>query len=505
VWLTILLVEFGSLWIYISPEIKVGDPKKTGIAGMKNIVVATNRASIVLESFRAVVADHTWRQVRSASELLNACQRNNVELILVELDILSELGKPAAIKNDLSKIKHKNPLCTIIVLGKIDQLRAMVKTLKLGVDDYLTIPIIEEEFKLVLESAAEQLIQQAELDYLRDRFWKVDALSVVKTKSTLMHAVFNQIRSVAPTKAIVLLCGETGTGKGVMAQLLHQHSNRSGKNFIKVHCGAIPDTLLESELFGHEKGAFTGATRKKLGKFEIATEGTIFLDEVGTISPAAQIKLLQVLQDGSFNRVGGEEILTTDARIVAATNIDLKEMTEDGRFRKDLYYRLNVFPIEIPPLRDRIQDIHHLANLFLDRFNQKYQRQISEIHPSVLEAMGHYHWPGNVRELENLIERAYILTTEEMLMPQSFPTEVMGDMEQIEFPAIIKNTTLSEARRAVVEAFESHYIKDVLTANNGKVNKSAEAAGVGVRQFHKLMKKYNINKKQQVNSKKANK
>ena len=343
-------------------------------------------------------------------------------------------------------------------------------------------------------SDTEHMIRRAELDYLRDQFWKVDALDVIKTNSAVMTSMLKKIQSVASTKAIVLFSGETGTGKGVMAHLLHRHSNRAGESFISVHCGAIPDTLLESELFGHEKGAFTGATRKKLGKFEIAASGTIFLDEVGTITPTAQIKLLQVLQDGTFSRVGGEKTIVTDARIIVATNADLKAMAADGRFRKDLYYRLNVFPIEIPPLRDRKEDITYLANLFLERFDQKYQKQITSIHPIVLEAMRRYDWPGNVRELENLIERAYILTIEKIIMPQSFPSEVMGDTEQIEFPAVVKETTLTEARRVVIESFEAQYIKDVLAKHSGRINKSADAAGIGVRQFHKLMQKYNIRK-----------
>ena len=467
---------------------------------MKNILIATRRSRSVIQQFHFLAAEHSLKQVQSGPALLEISSNNSFELIFTGLDILGEVGDSGAIKENLERIKRQNPLCRIIVIGELKDLREMVKTLQLGVDDYLTIPVIEDEFRLVLESVSEHNIQKAELAYHRDQFWEVDALDVVKTESRLMKTVFDKIRSVAPTKAIVLFCGETGTGKGVMAQLMHQHSNRAGGSFINVHCGAIPDTLLESELFGHEKGAFTGATRKKLGKFEIAAGGTIFLDEVGTITPAAQTKLLQVLQDGAFNRVGGEKTLFADARVVAATNADLKQMSEQGHFRKDLYYRLNVFPIDIPPLRERVEDIPHLAKLFLDRFNQKYQRHISEIHPAILEAMRRYYWPGNVRELENLIERAYILTTEEMIMPHSFPTEVMGDMEEIQFPSAVKNSTLSEARRAVVEAFEAHYIKEVLLKNNGKVNKSAEAAGVGVRQFHKLMKKYNIHKKQFVSN-----
>jgi transcriptional regulator with GAF, ATPase, and Fis domain len=176
-----------------------------------------------------------------------------------------------------------------------------------------------------------------------------------------------------------------------------------------VHCGAIPDTLLENELFGHEKGAFTGAVRRKLGKFELASSGTIFLDEIGTLTPSAQIKLLQVIQDGTFSRVGGEAMLKTDARVIAATNADLTAMSERGEFRKDLYYRLNVFPVEIPPLRERLGDIPYFVEIFLKKLNQKHGKNIHVVHPHILEALKKYHWPGNIRELENLMERACIL------------------------------------------------------------------------------------------------
>ena len=195
-----------------------------------------------------------------------------------------------------------------------------------------------------------------------------------------MKKIFNKVQAVAPTKATVLLMGETGTGKGVLAKLLHSHSNRENAQFISVHCGAIPDTLLESELFGHEKGAFTGAVRKKLGKFEIARKGTIFLDEIATITPSAQVKLLQVLQDGCFSRVGGEEILSTDARVIAASNSDLKQLVEKGAFRKDLFFRLNVFPIEIPPLSERIEDIPIISKNFIHAKLAEWHEYLATVH-----------------------------------------------------------------------------------------------------------------------------
>jgi DNA-binding NtrC family response regulator len=203
-----------------------------------------------------------------------------------------------------------------------------------GADDYLTYPIDTDKVRLIFESVKKTSIINLELDYLRDQFWKTEWLHVVKSHHPAMRKVFANIRAVAPTIATVLLHGETGTGKGLIARLIHRHSLRHDKPFIAVHCGAIPDTLLESEMFGHEKGAFTGAVQKKLGKFEMARDGTIFLDEIGTVSAAAQIKLLQVLQDGSFSRVGGEQLLKTEARVIAATNSDLKQLCEEGRFRK---------------------------------------------------------------------------------------------------------------------------------------------------------------------------
>ncbi|UCF94160.1 MAG: sigma-54-dependent Fis family transcriptional regulator, partial [Desulfobacterales bacterium] len=319
---------------------------------------------------------------------------------------------------------------------------------------------------------------------------------LIQTKSALMQKVFEKIRSVSPTKSTVLLIGETGTGKSMMAKLIHQHSNRREAQFISVHCGAIPDTLLESELFGHEKGAFTGAIRRKMGKFEIAKGGTIFLDEIGTITPSAQIKLLQILQDGTFQRVGGESTLDANARVITATNTDLKKMCETGQFRKDLYYRLNVFPIEIPPLRERIEDIPSLCDSFLHRLNKFNSKQIDGIHPGVIEAFRRYSWPGNIRELENLVERAYILETSSILMPESFPNELFQSGSLVGCLPANSSMTLAEARQHGIEDIERNYLKEVLARNKGKINESAQEAGITTRQLNKLMNKYGIRKEE---------
>jgi transcriptional regulator with GAF, ATPase, and Fis domain len=251
---------------------------------------------------------------------------------------------------------------------------------------------------------------------------------------------------------------------------------------------------LESELFGHENGAFTGAIRRKLGKFEIAKGGTIFLDEIGTITPSAQIKLLQILQDGTFQRVGGEETIEANVRVIAATNTDLKKMCEQGLFRKDLYYRLNVFPIEVPPLRQRKEDIPHFVEVFLRRMNKFNAKAIHHVHPSVLEAFEQYDWPGNIRELENLIERAYILETSPILQPESFPSELFEAQGLTPSVAVDAKWTLSEVRKESLKHIEKNYIKEQLIHHKGKIKDSAKAAGITTRQLHKLMKKYSIRK-----------
>jgi DNA-binding NtrC family response regulator len=334
-----------------------------------------------------------------------------------------------------------------------------------------------------------------ELDYPQEAFWQTDALEIIRTHNPEMKKVYDQIRAVAPTKTTVLLCGETGTGKGVLASLLHRHSHREKGQFISVHCGAIPDTLLESELFGHEKGSFTGAFKRKPGKFEIAGMGTIFLDEINTITSSAQIKLLQVLQDGTFSRLGSEEVIKTDARFIAATNMDLKKMCDDGIFRNDLYYRLNVFPIEISPLRERSEDIPLLVDTFIKRFNMTMQKRIQSAHPDVIEAMKAYAWPGNIRELENLMERAFILETASVLTPESFPAEFFTGIKQTAVFKVDTALTLTEARHQVIDEFERQFIKEILAKNKGRINKSSEEAGISTRQFHKLMIRHGIQKK----------
>lgn len=314
------------------------------------------------------------------------------------------------------------------------------------------------------------------------------------SETPAMQEVLRRIHRVAPTRTTTLLLGETGVGKGTLARLVHRLSNRANRPFVTVHCGAVPETLLESELFGHEKGAFTGASRQKPGKFEIAHTGTIFLDEVGTLTPAAQIKLLDVLHSHSFQRVGGERDIFTDVRVIAATNEDLEEACRRGTFRKDLYYRINVFPLEVPALRDRLPDIPHMAHTILCRLQIGCADPVKRIADDVLEALMRYDWPGNVRELENLLERAVILETSDTLTRKSFPVELFADHPLAQPQHLDTTLPLEAVRRRCVEDVECAYLKELLKENTGRIDHTAARAGITPRQLNKLMKKYGLRK-----------
>jgi DNA-binding NtrC family response regulator len=430
---------------------------------------------------------------------LEKFQKRRYEFVFIDLGLIrgsTTEDRRFDYRELLQPFWHAFPAAEIIVLSPPEMIREAVKVVKAGASNYLTYPVNPVEVKYVTESIHEAVKMESELDYLRDRFWRKDSLQVVSTNSPLMRTVFDKVKSVAPTKTTVLLTGETGTGKGEIAKIIHRHSSRSDRQFISVHCGAIPDTLLESELFGHEKGAFTGAVKRKLGKFEIAERGTIFLDEIGTITPSAQIKLLQVLQDRTFQRVGGEEVIDADVRIIAASNADLKKMSDDGLFRKDLYYRLNVFSIEVPPLKERTEDIPLLVDVFLERFKRFHGKGIRYVHPEVMEALQAYPWPGNIRELENLIERACILERSSVLTPDSFPSELFAfDVPTPDVP-LAGAPTLAEARRRAIENAEMYYLTKLLASNRGRIAESAKTAGITARQLHKLMTKHRIRKEE---------
>ena len=427
---------------------------------------------------------------------LDELRKNRYDCILIDINLLAQVKEDnGGYKSALQPFWRLYPTLEVIVMTPPGLIREAVMAVKAGAGNYLTYPISREELTYITESTYRLHILESELDYLRAQFWQRDALDFIYTDSPLMQDIFDKIRSVAPTKSTVLLTGETGTGKGVLAKLIHGHSNRKEGPFIAVHCGAIPETLVESELFGHEKGAFTGAVRRKLGKFEIAREGTIFLDEIGTVPPSVQVKLLQVLQDRTFSRVGGEQTLEADVRIIAATNMNLKEMCHEGLYRKDLFYRLNVFPLEIPPLRERREDIFFIAEVILKRLNKLHGRDIRDIDSAVVEALREYPWPGNIRELENILERAYILEQSSILTAENFPPEIALSVhcQPVTAPTDA-SISLAEARNRGVAEIEQRYLRSVLTRNKGSIKKSAEEARITTRQMHKLMTRYGLRK-----------
>ena len=459
---------------------------------MKPILVATPDKQALEAITNSLSVEYTIDHADSFFSSLSQFGKKQFEFLFIDLDFLDDSVGHQPAQSFLQPFLDLRPEADIIILTETSRIRESVKLVKSGACDYLTYPIDSAEVKFVIENIRKDIRQFAELKYLRNQTWNQESFIVQKSKSPAMRQVLDKIRIVAPTDSTVLLTGETGVGKGVIAEMIHRHSRRAEKQLIRVHCGAIPDTLLESELFGHEKGAFTGAVRKKLGKFEIAAGGTLFLDEIGTITPAMQIKLLQVLQDRCFVRVGGEIPIRSDARIIAASNADLEEMVDTKQFREDLFYRLNVFPLEIPPLLQRRDDIPILVESFLNKLNKYSLKNISSVETRVMDALRQYNWPGNIRELENLIERAYVLEKTATLTEVNFPVSLFH--ASIFKADIDPNISIEEVRRRAVEEVEKQYLIALLKRHSGRIDTSAEAAGIGVRQLHKLMHKYQLDK-----------
>ncbi|MBP8830376.1 MAG: sigma-54-dependent Fis family transcriptional regulator [Desulfobacter sp.] len=455
---------------------------------MRDILVLTN-AEDEWHLISNVLSDAgNIRRAPDLNTALTLHTQSPFDLILADIELL-------AAHPGMSAFSSVNPFVQFIVLCTRSNTRQAIEAVKAGAVGYLLSPVKERDIHLLLPTLNRSRSKDFELDYLRDRFWKTEWLEIIRSKNAGMKKIFENVRSVAPTIATVLLLGETGTGKGTLARLIHWHSRRFEKPFIAVHCGAIPDTLIESELFGYEKGAFTGAERKKPGRFEMAEGGTIFLDEIGTISPSAQVKLLQVLQDRTFSRIGGDCILKTDVRIIAATNSDLEDGVRKGVYRKDLFYRLNVFPIEIPPLKERLEDLEYLVDMFLKKLNVKYGKNIQTVHPSVLEGFRHYEWPGNIRELENILERAYILERATVITPDNLPIETQLAAAR-DMPAPGTGQTLAQVRRHAVNACEISYLTSLLEETNGRIRETAKKAGITTRQLNRLLTRHGLDKKQ---------
>jgi DNA-binding NtrC family response regulator len=446
----------------------------------------------------AAVTDTTFDDwsVHEADDLvaLTALAREGrLDYVLVDVDILLGFSESGNLRSCLKVLHQVSVGARIVVVTVPERVRDAVDFVRMGADDYLTCPVTPESLVHVRESIVRQERTRAEISYLRNHVWESETLSTVPSQSEAMTATLYKVRRVAPTRSTVLLTGETGTGKSFLAGIIHRASSRADRQMVSVHCGAIPDGLLESELFGHERGAFTGAERRKLGKVEIADGGTLLLDEIATISPAMQVKLLHVLQERKLQRVGGEHDIEVDVRIIAATNIDLARMCEQGLFRNDLYYRLNVFPIEMPSLRERREDIPELVEALFERLCAVHGKDTIDLHPSVMEAFMEYDWPGNVRELENLLERALILETGARLLPEDFPEELFRADVMSRIP-VDPGETLAQVRARAVDQAEQLYLREQLTAHAGRIRATARAAGISPRQLHRLMSRHGLSK-----------
>jgi len=388
----------------------------------------------------------------------------------------------------LTKVKQIRPETMVILMTAYGTVKTAVRAMKLGAEDYLAKPIDFEELEVILQRVLEKRRLLEETRLLRERVHQKYRFENLVGESPDMLAAFKTVRQVAPSSSSVLLLGESGTGKELFAQALHQSSPRKDKPFIKVACAALPETLLESELFGHEKGSFTGALYARSGRFEMADGGTLFLDEIGDISPTVQVKLLRFLEEREFERVGGNRTYKVDVRIVCATHRDLKKKLEDGSFREDLYYRLNVIEIHIPALRDRGEDIPVLAHHFLKKFADANGKDVRRISDEALALLLRHAWPGNVRELENAMERAVVLANEPVLTPDHFPT--LRSIAPDAAPAGAKGGVGVAIPGSSFADIEREAILRTLEAVGGSTSRAASLLQISARKIQYKLKEY---------------
>ena len=398
---------------------------------------------------RAVLKEEGYHVTEAAdgTDAVKAVESEAFDLILMDIRMTNMDGIEA-----LSEIRKISPLVPVLIMTAYASVKTAVEALKAGAFDYMTKPLDIEELKILIEKGLENYHLRTENLVLKERIGDRFDFSRIIGRSGKMATLLDTLAMVAPSDATVLIMGESGTGKEVAANAIHHNSSRAGQPFIKVSCAALPETLLESELFGHEKGAFTGAVSRHEGRFQLAHRGTIFLDEVGEMSPALQTKLLRVLQEKEFEPLGSTRTIKVDIRVIAATNKDLAKEVKEARFREDLYYRLNVVPITMPPLRERKEDIPPLADHFLAIYREKNRKPLKGISGKALDLLVRYDWPGNIRELENCIERAVIMAREEMISPADFPPNILrlsGEEEKAGF-AIPYGISLEAMERELI-------------------------------------------------------
>ena len=453
---------------------------------MKKILVVDDELNMLLV-LEAMLKKEKY-EVATASDGLEALailKDDDVAVVVTDLKMpkLDGLGL-------LSKIENDYPSIPVIIITAHGTITTAVEALKKGAFDYITKPFDQDDLKNVISKAFKtRALNENEPALSSD---EIDRHDIIGSSESMVE-MYDLIGKVAPTPTTVLITGETGTGKELFAHAIHRNSPRRDNPFIKINCAAIAENLLESEFFGFEKGAFTGAVHRKPGRFELAHKGTLFLDEIGDLPKDMQVKILRVIQDQEFERVGGLRTIKVDVRLIAATNKTLLEEVGKGRFREDLYYRLNVFPIDIPPLRERRGDIGPLADFFLKKFNEKLNHKIDHIDPKAQEFFTKYGWPGNIRELENLMERLVLLATGDTITLEDIPAE-------IRFSAAAETSdSTAEPKRSFknilkekTERLEKDMIMKVLEECNGNVSKAALQFGLSRKGLQLKMAKYNL-------------
>ncbi|MCI0514964.1 sigma-54 dependent transcriptional regulator [candidate division KSB1 bacterium] len=417
----------------------------------------------------------------SGEACLKTFRENMPDLVLLDIQMPGIDGIET-----LKKLKEDESRIPVVMMSAHGTIERAVKSMKLGAYDFITKPFQTDRLMITVKNALMTSTLQQEITELRSELKQRYQFKNIIGQSGAMQEVFRALEKVINSNVTVLIQGESGTGKELIARAIHYHNKvRSNKNFIAVNCSALPESLLESELFGHEKGSFTGATGRRVGKFEMANGGTIFLDEIGLMTPATQAKVLRVLQEREFERVGGNDLVKVDVRFISATNRDLEDAIHKNEFREDLFYRIAVFPIKLPPLRERREDIPLLAGHFLKRYAKDENKVLESIHPDALELLMAYHWPGNVRELENAIERAVVLASSEEIMPKDLPNAVrsLGEKKIYE-----SDNTLS----SWIEKLEEEALKQALLECEGNISKTAKKLGIGRATIYRKAKKYGL-------------
>lgn len=454
----------------------------------KERILIIDDDEIIRKSCEKILAPEGFfiASAKDGKEGLKLLSKKNFDLVLTDLRMPDMDGIEV-----LKRVKEIGPDIEVIIITGYGTVKSAIEAIRYGAYDYIEKPFSPEELLNVVRKSLERRSLILENTRLRQEIQALYRVENIVGTSKAIQRVFNLIATVAPTESTVLITGESGTGKELVARAIHYNSPRREGPFIVVDCGTIPENLIETELFGYIKGAFTGAVETQKGLVEIARRGTLFFDEIGNLSLNLQAKLLRLLQEREFRPIGGRELIRADIRIIAATNKDLFSLVKDGSFREDLFYRLNVFPIYIPPLRERKEDIPVLANHFIRKYSKESGKNVSYISAEAMKILFLYDWPGNIRELENVIHRAVILSRGDTLRPEEI---IISKTEEIKVPRTLRE--LKEAKKRLkarsVEGIERSFLIDALSRNNWNISKAAEEVGMQRTNFHSLMKKYGI-------------